>query len=71
MANVLASESECESFGGYLAKGLILQNEMSLMENHGNLGSGPAPNTRSSYIEVFVSPPLHAVLPLLDLSLVV
>lgn len=58
-------------FGGYLAKSLILQNEMSLMESHGNLGSGLVPNTRSSYIGVFVSLPLHAVLLLLDVSLVV
>lgn len=60
MANVLEVDSlpqnvsvkEC--FGGYLTKRLILQNAMNLMESPGNLGSGLTPNTRFSYIGVFV-----------------
>lgn len=60
MANVLEVDalpqnvSVKECFGGYLTKGLTLQNAMNLMESPGNLGSGLIPITRISYIGVFV-----------------
>lgn len=51
---LFASECECERMLWWLpAKGLILQNEMSLLESHGNLESNLTPNTRSSYIKSF------------------